>query len=183
MTKQNKGVFPSGQWGQTVNLLLNASVVRIHPRPPKGPDLPSGRSGLFCLQKVRRAARRKPDLPCGRSGFCRGAAGIRRRNNLRSGASGPSGPHGRDSGGCSGRRPGRRKPCRPDWRSGPGPGCHRPGPDRNSGCIRFFYGPPVTGCADAPGPGGAAAWPTGRRRPPAPGCGAAGRHGPLHRDR
>ena len=138
---------------------------------------------LFCLQKVRRAARKKPDLPCGRSGFCRGAARIRRRNNLRSGASGPSGPHGRDSGGCSGRRPGRRKPCRPGWRSGPGPGRHRPGPDRNSGCIRFFYGPPVTGCADAPGPGGAAAWPTGRRRPPAPGCGAAGRHGPLHRDR
>ena len=29
------GVFPSGQWGQTVNLLLSASVVRIHPRPPK----------------------------------------------------------------------------------------------------------------------------------------------------
>ena len=84
---------------------------------------------LFCLQKVRRAARRKPDLPCGRSGFCRGAAGIRRRNNLRSGASGPSGPHGRDSGGCSGRRPDRRKPCRPGWRSGPGPGRHRPGPD------------------------------------------------------
>ena len=23
------GVFPSGQWGQTVNLLLSASVVRI----------------------------------------------------------------------------------------------------------------------------------------------------------
>ena len=26
----NMGAFPSGQWGQTVNLLLNASVVRIH---------------------------------------------------------------------------------------------------------------------------------------------------------
>ena len=34
-TKQNKGAFPSGQWGQTVNLLLNASVVRIHQLPPK----------------------------------------------------------------------------------------------------------------------------------------------------
>ena len=35
------GVFPSGQWGQTVNLLLSASVVRIHPRPPnkKNPNL------------------------------------------------------------------------------------------------------------------------------------------------
>ena len=31
----NMGVFPSGQWGQTVNLLLSASVVRIHPRPPR----------------------------------------------------------------------------------------------------------------------------------------------------
>ena len=37
----NMGVFPSGQWGQTVNLLLSASVVRIHPRPPnkKNPNL------------------------------------------------------------------------------------------------------------------------------------------------
>ena len=31
----NMGAFPSGQWGQTVNLLLNASVVRIHQLPPK----------------------------------------------------------------------------------------------------------------------------------------------------
>ena len=28
------GVFPSGQRGQTVNLLRFASVVRIHPLPP-----------------------------------------------------------------------------------------------------------------------------------------------------
>ena len=33
--KKNMGAFPSGQWGQTVNLLLNASVVRIHQLPPK----------------------------------------------------------------------------------------------------------------------------------------------------
>ena len=33
--KLNMGAFPSGQWGQTVNLLLNASVVRIHQLPPK----------------------------------------------------------------------------------------------------------------------------------------------------
>ena len=33
----NKGAFPSGQWGQTVNLLLNASVVRIHQLPPQKP--------------------------------------------------------------------------------------------------------------------------------------------------
>ena len=39
--QKNMGVFPSGQWGQTVNLLLSASVVRIHPRPPnkKNPNL------------------------------------------------------------------------------------------------------------------------------------------------
>jgi hypothetical protein len=32
--KLNMGEFPSGQWGQTVNLLAMPSVVRIHPRPP-----------------------------------------------------------------------------------------------------------------------------------------------------
>ena len=31
----NMGEFPSGQRGQTVNLLLIASVVRIHPLPPE----------------------------------------------------------------------------------------------------------------------------------------------------
>ena len=30
----NMGEFPSGQRGQTVNLLLSASVVQIHPLPP-----------------------------------------------------------------------------------------------------------------------------------------------------
>ncbi len=35
----NMGAFPSGQWGQTVNLLLNASVVRIHQLPPKNDEL------------------------------------------------------------------------------------------------------------------------------------------------
>ena len=34
----NMGVFPSGQRGQTVNLLRFASVVRIHPLPPKRTD-------------------------------------------------------------------------------------------------------------------------------------------------
>lgn len=43
--KMNMGVFPSGQWGQTVNLLLNASVVRIHPRPPDPEYLVLG---IFC---------------------------------------------------------------------------------------------------------------------------------------
>ena len=33
--KLNMGVFPSGQRGQTVNLLSSTSVVRIHPLPPK----------------------------------------------------------------------------------------------------------------------------------------------------
>ena len=45
--KTNMGVFPSGQWGQTVNLLLSASVVRIHPRPPRAPVSNGYRS--FCF--------------------------------------------------------------------------------------------------------------------------------------
>ena len=45
--KMNMGVFPSGQWGQTVNLLLSASVVRIHPRPPRAPVSNGYRS--FCF--------------------------------------------------------------------------------------------------------------------------------------
>ena len=32
------GEFPSGQRGQTVNLLLSASMVRIHPLPPRCVD-------------------------------------------------------------------------------------------------------------------------------------------------
>ena len=42
----NMGAFPSGQWGQTVNLLLNASVVRIHQLPPK--SCGKNVSQLFC---------------------------------------------------------------------------------------------------------------------------------------
>ena len=42
------GVFPSGQWGQTVNLLLSASVVRIHPRPPKNLSVYNTLRFLFC---------------------------------------------------------------------------------------------------------------------------------------
>ena len=50
--KMNMGVFPSGQWGQTVNLLLSASVVRIHPRPPRTPVSNGYRSFCFiCLEK------------------------------------------------------------------------------------------------------------------------------------
>ena len=35
--RSNKGDFPSGQRGQTVNLLSLTSVVRIHHPPPKNP--------------------------------------------------------------------------------------------------------------------------------------------------
>ena len=50
--QKNMGVFPSGQWGQTVNLLLSASVVRIHPRPPRTPVSNGYRSFCFiCLAK------------------------------------------------------------------------------------------------------------------------------------
>ena len=51
--EMNKGVFPSGQWGQTVNLLLNASVVRIHPRPPD-PACENKQGFLFACQLFRR---------------------------------------------------------------------------------------------------------------------------------
>ena len=85
------GVFPSGQWGQTVNLLLSASVVRIHPRPPRTPvsEPGTGVSVLSALKKgmqgwIRTAA--EPTAACGgnrearlgqRSAFskpCQGAA-------------------------------------------------------------------------------------------------------------
>ena len=51
--EMNKGVFPSGQWGQTVNLLLNASVVRIHPRPPD-PACENKQGFLFACRLFRR---------------------------------------------------------------------------------------------------------------------------------
>ena len=45
------GVFPSGQRGQTVNLLALPSVVRIHPLPPKQRTTQTGGS-LFWLVLV-----------------------------------------------------------------------------------------------------------------------------------
>ena len=69
----NMGVFPSGQWGQTVNLLLSASVVRIHPRPPnkKNPNLfPIGEGfGFFVFfgyNNEGSCGRRKTPIPCQR---------------------------------------------------------------------------------------------------------------------
>ena len=71
--KVNMGVFPSGQWGQTVNLLLSASVVRIHPRPPnkKNPNLfPIGEGfGFFVFfgfENEGSRGRRKTPIPCHR---------------------------------------------------------------------------------------------------------------------
>ena len=48
--KLNMGAFPSGQRGQTVNLLALPSVVRIHPLPPK--SRMRKRSGFFSLTPV-----------------------------------------------------------------------------------------------------------------------------------
>ena len=45
--KFNMGEFPSGQRGQTVNLLLSASMVRIHPLPPNKKRLASASLFLF----------------------------------------------------------------------------------------------------------------------------------------
>ena len=61
------GAFPSGQWGQTVNLLLNASVVRIHQLPPKG-TRNLGCGFFFVLELVdsnRSAVRRRQKQSCG----------------------------------------------------------------------------------------------------------------------
>ena len=55
----NMGVFPSGQWGQTVNLLLNASVVRIHQLPPKACDKKDV-TGLFLCCIVEKWRFRQP---------------------------------------------------------------------------------------------------------------------------
>ena len=57
------GVFPSGQWGQTVNLLLSASVVRIHPRPPRTPVSNGYRS--FCFTCLEKGAARVDSNSCG----------------------------------------------------------------------------------------------------------------------
>ena len=42
ITSSNVEDFPSGQRGQTVNLLSLTSVVRIHPLPPKSPCILRG---------------------------------------------------------------------------------------------------------------------------------------------
>ena len=44
----NRGAFPSGQRGQTVNLLSTTSVVRIHPLPPKNGDPVRGCRFFLC---------------------------------------------------------------------------------------------------------------------------------------
>ncbi len=44
-TSSNMGEFPSGQRGQTVNLLRFASMVRIRPLPPKTPS--ANAEGVF----------------------------------------------------------------------------------------------------------------------------------------
>ena len=58
----NKGAFPSGQRGQTVNLLLLASVVRIHPLPPaasrRGHTRASSDARVFCFSPRSRLLRR-----------------------------------------------------------------------------------------------------------------------------
>ena len=49
--QMNMGAFPSGQWGQTVNLLLNASVVRIHQLPPTKRYLIMGIAFVFVFRR------------------------------------------------------------------------------------------------------------------------------------
>ena len=91
--KTNMGVFPSGQWGQTVNLLLSASVVRIHPRPPRTPVSNGYRSFYFiCLAKgaarVDSNSIDPPNSPAGKK------APVRQRRPL------PAAETGRSCWGC-----------------------------------------------------------------------------------
>ena len=60
------GEFPSGQRGQTVNLLSSTSVVRIHPLPPEKPTCrnksvfqlnPPVRAGGLLLRAVKHSLR------------------------------------------------------------------------------------------------------------------------------
>ena len=61
------GAFPSGQRGQTVNLLAMPSVVRIHPLPPKKKTTRLGGFLFWCVVALRDTAwseeRRKAFLP------------------------------------------------------------------------------------------------------------------------
>ena len=89
----NMGVFPSGQWGQTVNLLLSASVVRIHPRPPRTPVSNGYRS--FCFISFEKGDARvdsnsidPPNSPAGKK------APVRQRRPL------PAAETGRSCWGC-----------------------------------------------------------------------------------
>ena len=59
--KKNMGAFPSGQRGQTVNLLSLTSVVRIHPLPPTKKVL--RKKCLFCWwNRMARGARTRGSL-------------------------------------------------------------------------------------------------------------------------
>ena len=61
----NREEFPSGQRGQTVNLLAPPSVVRIHPPPPNRPVTSDRPAISFCRTGSRRGARRarRADAP------------------------------------------------------------------------------------------------------------------------
>ena len=73
------GEFPSGQRGQTVNLLAMPSMVRIHLPPPKIPIVLSGRSVFFFVGKMESkfipvrgnpsSPTKNTDCPSGRSVF------------------------------------------------------------------------------------------------------------------
>ena len=52
LKKLNMGEFPSGQRGQTVNLLLRASMVRIHLLPPECAGVAQLVEQLICNQQV-----------------------------------------------------------------------------------------------------------------------------------
>ena len=54
LSEANTGVFPSGQRGQTVNLLAMPTVVRIHPPPPEKRTASLRSFFLFCALREAR---------------------------------------------------------------------------------------------------------------------------------
>ena len=54
LSEANTGVFPSGQRGQTVNLLAMPTVVRIHPPPPEKRTASLRSFFLFCALRFAR---------------------------------------------------------------------------------------------------------------------------------
>ena len=106
------GAFPSGQRGQTVNLLSTTSVVRIHPLPPSKTAVPPGTAVLLGGSGQRSAPSRSGGgrIPAAirtcAGGTCSAEARrLRRRGGSGSGVASPVPPGTAVLLGGSGQRP------------------------------------------------------------------------------